>query len=111
MSDRPPRCFRLGDGKFYQLGRIKLRFKACAADTGGAYTVCEAVEPPQSGADLHRHLSYDETHIICEGAQLIPNQSPIALISNRSSTNGVAIVIRNIWSPIPSRARRATFPP
>src|SRR5947209_8381882 len=27
----------------------------------------EAIEPPQSGAGLHRHPTYDETHIICEG--------------------------------------------
>jgi quercetin dioxygenase-like cupin family protein len=62
-----PRHFPLGEGKSYQLGRITLTFKATAADTGGAYTLCEAVEAPGAGAGLHRHASYDETHIICEG--------------------------------------------
>jgi mannose-6-phosphate isomerase-like protein (cupin superfamily) len=59
--------FRSGDGKTYQLGRITLTFKTSAADTGGAYTLCEAIEPPDAAAGLHRHPTYDETHIICEG--------------------------------------------
>jgi mannose-6-phosphate isomerase-like protein (cupin superfamily) len=62
-----PKHFRAGEGRIYQLGRITLAFKAGAADTGGAYTLCEAVEPPEAGAGLHRHASYDETHIVCEG--------------------------------------------
>jgi mannose-6-phosphate isomerase-like protein (cupin superfamily) len=58
---------RAGEGKTYRLGRITLNFKVSAADTGGAYTLCEAVEPPEAGAGLHRHATYDETHIVCEG--------------------------------------------
>jgi mannose-6-phosphate isomerase-like protein (cupin superfamily) len=68
MSDGLPRHFPQGEGKTYQLGRITLTFKATARDTGHAYTLCEAVEPPDAGAGLHRHASYDETHIICEGS-------------------------------------------
>jgi mannose-6-phosphate isomerase-like protein (cupin superfamily) len=56
-----------GEGKAYKLGRMTLTFKAGAADTAGAYTLCEAIEPPGSGAGLHRHASYHETHIICAG--------------------------------------------
>ena len=67
MSDRLPQYFPLGEGRSYQLGRIMLTFKTSATDTGGAYTLCEALEPPGSGAGLHRHASYDETHIICGG--------------------------------------------
>jgi len=67
MTDGLPRYFPLDEGKRYQLGRITLTFKTSATDTGSAYTLCEAVEPPGSGAGLHRHASYDETHIICEG--------------------------------------------
>jgi hypothetical protein len=59
------RHFRPVDGKTYQLGRITLIFKTSAADTGGAYTLCEAIEPPDAAAGLHRYPSYDETHIIC----------------------------------------------
>src|SRR5207302_5237926 len=66
-SPAQPRHFRPGEGKTYTLGRITLTFKTTAGDNGGAYTLCEAIEPPQSGAGLHRHPTYDETHIICEG--------------------------------------------
>jgi mannose-6-phosphate isomerase-like protein (cupin superfamily) len=62
-----PKHLAPGCGKTYQLGRITLIFKLTAADTGGAYTFCEAIEPAGSGAGLHRHLTYDETHIVCEG--------------------------------------------
>jgi len=61
------RHFGPADGKTYRLGRITLTFKTGAADTGGAYTLCEAIEPPGAAAALHRHPTYDETHIICEG--------------------------------------------
>jgi mannose-6-phosphate isomerase-like protein (cupin superfamily) len=67
MSDGPPRYFPLGEGKSYQLGRITLTFKTSAIDSSNAYTLCEAIEPPDAGAGLHRHASYDETHIVCEG--------------------------------------------
>jgi hypothetical protein len=61
------RHFRPGDGKTFQLGRITLTFKVNAAETGGACTLCEAIEPPGVAAGLNRHPTYDETHIICEG--------------------------------------------
>ncbi len=61
------RYFRPGEGKSYQLGRITLTFKTSAAETGEAYTLCEAIEPPGAAASLHRHPTYDEMHIICEG--------------------------------------------
>jgi mannose-6-phosphate isomerase-like protein (cupin superfamily) len=67
MAITAPRHFRPGEGKTYRLGRIALTFKTTAADNRGAYTLCEAIEPPDSGAGLHRHPTYDETHIICEG--------------------------------------------
>jgi quercetin dioxygenase-like cupin family protein len=62
-----PRHFRPGEGKTYTLGRITLTFKTGADDNADACTLCEAMEPPGSGAGLHRHTTYDETHLICEG--------------------------------------------
>jgi mannose-6-phosphate isomerase-like protein (cupin superfamily) len=62
-----PRHFGPGVGKTFQLGRITLTFKTTAEDNGGAYSLFESVEPPGSGAGLHRHPGYDETFIICEG--------------------------------------------
>jgi mannose-6-phosphate isomerase-like protein (cupin superfamily) len=59
--------YRTGEGRTFQLGRITLTFKTSATDTEGAYSLCEAIEPPGAEAGLHRHPTYDETHIICEG--------------------------------------------
>src|SRR5712691_7731010 len=62
-----PKHFASGEGKTYRLGKISLTFKTTAGDNAGAYTLCEALEPPGSGAGLPRHVTYEETHIICEG--------------------------------------------
>lgn len=62
-----PKHFLPGAGKTFQLGRITLTFKTTAEDNGGAYSLFESVEPPGSGAGLHRHPGYDETFIIHEG--------------------------------------------
>ena len=59
--------FTAGEGKTYTLGRLTLTFKTGAADTGGAYTLVEVIEPPGAAAGLHRHPTYDETHIVCAG--------------------------------------------
>ncbi|MEO6030361.1 MAG: cupin domain-containing protein, partial [Burkholderiaceae bacterium] len=60
-----PRHFPPGDGRVYQIGRMTLTFKTTVEHS--SYTLCEAIEPPRSGAGLHRHPTYDETFIICEG--------------------------------------------
>lgn len=61
------RHFPPGEGTVYQIGRMTMTFKTTAEHNQGGYTLCEAIEPPQSGAGLHRHPTYDETFIICEG--------------------------------------------
>ncbi len=61
------RHFQPGEGKTFKLGRMTMTFKTTAAEGWNAYTVCEAIEPPESGAGYHRHPTYDETFIICEG--------------------------------------------
>ena len=63
----PPKHFAAGEGTRYRLGRMELTFKTSAAPGWNAYTVCDAIEPPESGAGRHRHPAYDETFIICEG--------------------------------------------
>ena len=62
-----PRHFPPGEGKTFKLGRMTMTFKTTAENGWNAYTICEAIEPPESGAGYHRHPSYDETFIICEG--------------------------------------------
>ena len=66
-STLPPMHFPPGEGKSYKLGRMTMTFKTTAHQGWNAYTVCEAIEPPDSGAGYHRHATYDETFIICEG--------------------------------------------
>jgi mannose-6-phosphate isomerase-like protein (cupin superfamily) len=63
MTDALPKHLPVGTGTIYQLGRLTLTVKISDA----AYTLCEAIEPPGWSAALHRHATYDETHIICEG--------------------------------------------
>jgi len=62
-----PKHFSPGEGKTFKVGRMTVTFKTTAGNGWSAYTVCEAIEPPESGAGYHRHLTYDETFIICEG--------------------------------------------
>jgi len=66
-STLQPRHFQSGEGTSYKLGRMTMTFKTTADQDWNAYTLCEAVEPPESGAGYHRHPTYDETFIICEG--------------------------------------------
>jgi mannose-6-phosphate isomerase-like protein (cupin superfamily) len=67
FNPKLPMHFQPGEGKTFNIGRMSVTFKTTAGDDWNAYTVCEAVEPPESGAGYHRHLTYDETFIICEG--------------------------------------------
>ena len=60
-----PQNLKPGEGRSYTLGRITLVFKTPADAT--AYTLVEAIEPPGASAGLHRHPTYDETHIIVAG--------------------------------------------
>ena len=62
-----PKHFLPGEGKSYKVGRMTMTFKTSAEQDWNAYTLCEAIEPPESGAGFHRHPTYDETFIICEG--------------------------------------------
>ena len=59
--------FHSMEGKIYQLGRLKLAFKRTEGEGEGSYSVFESIEPPGSGAGLHRHPSFQETFIVCEG--------------------------------------------
>ena len=61
------RHFQPDEGRQFSIGRMSMTFKTTAGPDWNAYTVCEAIEPPESGAGYHRHPTYDETFIICEG--------------------------------------------
>ena len=56
MESTPqPRHFQPGEGKGFKVGRMTMTFKTTASQDWNAYSVCEAIEPPESGAGLHRH--------------------------------------------------------
>ena len=59
--------FRSMEGQTYQLGRMKLAFKRTIDEDEGSYSIFESIEPPGAGAGLHRHPSFQETFIVCEG--------------------------------------------
>ncbi|NVK43525.1 MAG: cupin domain-containing protein [Oceanospirillaceae bacterium] len=59
--------FPAGEGKSYKVGRMTMTFKTTACEDWDAYTICDNIVPPESGAGYHRHPTYDETFIICEG--------------------------------------------
>ena len=54
-------------GATYRVGRITLAFKRTDGDTDSGHTIVESIEPPGAGAGLHRHPSFVETFIVCEG--------------------------------------------
>ena len=41
-----PKHFQPGEGKTFKIGRMTMTFKTTAGENWNAYTVCEAVEPP-----------------------------------------------------------------
>ena len=68
MSDtKSTQHFRSMEGKTYQIGRIKVAFKRSEGEGEGSYSIVESTEAPGAGAGLHRHPSYQETFIVCEG--------------------------------------------
>jgi mannose-6-phosphate isomerase-like protein (cupin superfamily) len=65
--DIQARLFAHDAGNASQIGRMKFYSKMTADDTQGAYTVVEALVPPDSGSGLHRHWSYDEAALVIDG--------------------------------------------
>ena len=47
-----PQHFPPGEGKVYKIGRMTMTFTTTAEHNLAGYTLCEAIEPPQSGAAL-----------------------------------------------------------
>jgi putative ABC transport system substrate-binding protein len=90
-----PQHFPPGEGKAFKIGRMSLTFKTTAAAGWNAYTVCEAIEPSESGAGYHRHPMYDETFIICEGPADLPVEQPtkFELIINLKTAKALGLTI------------------
>jgi len=71
------KLFARDAGRVMPVGRINFYSKMTAIDTQGAYTVVEALVPPDSGSGLHCHWSFDEAALIIDGKQMTlgPNES------------------------------------
>ncbi len=69
----PPVGFvlRPGGGRTIDLGGFSMSVKATAADTGGAFTLLEAQEPPGFGPPLHIHRDAAEAFYVLDGEYVI----------------------------------------
>lgn len=55
-----------GDGERISW-RVEMLVKAAASETGGAFTLIETTNPPNTGPPLHLHRSVDEAFYVLEG--------------------------------------------
>ena len=58
---------RPGDGEVIDLGNFEMSVKVSGADTGGAFSLLEATEPPNFGPPLHIHHDCVEAFYVLEG--------------------------------------------
>lgn len=54
FDPKQPTRFQRGEGKTFKVGRMSMTFTTTAGANWNAYTVCEAIEPPESGAGIQR---------------------------------------------------------
>jgi quercetin dioxygenase-like cupin family protein len=62
---------RPGEGRSIDLGGFRMSVKATHEDTGGAFTLLEADEPPGFGPPLHVHRDTAEAFYVLEGAYIL----------------------------------------
>ena len=62
-----PRLYPSMGGTTYTVGNIALAFKRRGDERDTGFTLVESTEPPGVGAGLHRHESYEETFVVCNG--------------------------------------------
>jgi quercetin dioxygenase-like cupin family protein len=69
MTDHLDRAFvRLpGEGRSIDLGSFEMSLKAAGQETGEAFTLLEAAEPPNFGPPLHIHHDAAEAFYVLEG--------------------------------------------
>jgi len=60
-----------GEGRAIDLGNFAMEVKATREDTGGAFTLLEATEPPDFGPPMHIHHDAAEAFYVLEGEYLI----------------------------------------
>jgi quercetin dioxygenase-like cupin family protein len=60
-----------GEGRAIEMGVFAMTVKADAIDTGGAFSLLEATEPPGFGPPMHTHEDAAEAFYVLEGEYLI----------------------------------------
>jgi mannose-6-phosphate isomerase-like protein (cupin superfamily) len=69
MTDSPdgPIILRPGEGRSIDLGNFQMSVKAMAEETGNAFTLLEADEPPGFGPPMHIHHDAAEAFYVVAG--------------------------------------------
>ena len=69
MTERLDTAFVLGpgEGRSIDLGNFEMSLKATGEETGGAFVLLEATEPPDFGPPLHIHHDAAEAFYVLEG--------------------------------------------
>jgi quercetin dioxygenase-like cupin family protein len=60
-----------GEGRVLDMGPFSMTLKAEGAQTGGAFSLLEATEPPHFGPPLHVHEDAAEAFYVLEGEYLV----------------------------------------
>ncbi len=73
MSDSRQQAFilRPGEGRTIDLGNFRMSVKATGEQTGGAFTLLEADEPPGFGPPMHIHHDAAEAFYVVAGEYII----------------------------------------
>jgi mannose-6-phosphate isomerase-like protein (cupin superfamily) len=73
MSEQRSRAFvlRPGEGHDIDMGNFRMSLKASAEDTGQAFTLLEAEEPPNFGPPMHIHHDASEAFYVVSGEYVI----------------------------------------
>lgn len=73
MSEQRSRAFvlRPGEGRDIDMGNFRMSLKASAEDTGQAFTLLEAEEPPNFGPPMHIHHDASEAFYVVSGEYVI----------------------------------------
>jgi mannose-6-phosphate isomerase-like protein (cupin superfamily) len=73
MNEAPSSALVLGpsEGRPIDLGYFKMSVKATAVETGSAFTLLEAAEPPGFGPPMHIHHDAAEAFYVLDGEYLM----------------------------------------
>ena len=66
-SSRASLVLKPREGRTIDLGNFEMSLKATAEQTGGAFTLLEAAEPPDFGPPMHIHHDAAEAFYVLEG--------------------------------------------